>query len=46
MGFGILKKTLGEGRWREEEVREGERSMDMRERVLGFRNEVDMGSLD
>ena len=26
-----FKKTVGEGRWREEEVREGERSIDMRE---------------
>ena len=30
VGFGILKETVGEGRWREE-VREGERSIDMRE---------------
>ena len=31
VGFGILKKTVGEGRWGEEEVREGEKSMNMRE---------------
>ena len=31
VGFGILKETVGEGRWREEEVREGVRSIDMRE---------------
>ena len=38
-----LKKTAGKGKWRRREVREGDRSTDMREWVLGFGCEVDVG---
>ena len=41
-----FKKTAGKGKCGGREVREGERSMDMREWVLGFGSKVDMGKQD